>query len=248
VNKHLGGKATSTFETNVRLVHDLMDFDRLVLDNAIRILQDIAQHPSLPNTAEIKISNALAVMATMSQRESLKIHYRHIYNQCVVLLVSYFGSAIRDLFVEAIDEWLRFGGNQELLQEELKVSVGELQSLPDESLAELFVAKKDISFQDMQSISRAFKQYLRFEATRDEHVNDIILGHACRHAIVHAGAEVDRRMMGQVKSARPRRLKETLTEGEILHFQPEEVRHLASVMTRYLNGLRDGVRVALESR
>jgi len=54
----------------------------------------------------------------------------------------------------------------------------------------------------------------------------------------------------QMARARPvlKLLKETLTEGEILHFQPEEVRHLASVMTRYLNGLRDGVRVALESR
>ncbi|HZC81380.1 MAG TPA: hypothetical protein VE222_06610, partial [Nitrospiraceae bacterium] len=87
------------------------------------------------------------------------------------------------------------------------------------TFVETFVRKTDISFQDMQSIARAFRDYVGFEPTRNENVNDIVLGHACRHVIVHAGAVFDRKALGQVRSAVPRTLKKNINVGDAVTFE-----------------------------
>jgi hypothetical protein len=43
----------------------------------------------------------ISVLRNIKRNESLKAHYQALYNQWLVLLVSYFGSAVRDLFVDA---------------------------------------------------------------------------------------------------------------------------------------------------
>ena len=77
-------------------------------------------------------------------------------------------------------------------------------------------------------------------------MNDIIVGHAARHVVVHSGAVVDRKMINQVKGAVPRTLKEALSEGKVIRFSPEEIRSLATSMTNHLSTLTATVAAAVE--
>jgi hypothetical protein len=101
-------------------------------------------------------------------------------------------------------------------------------------IAERIVEEDDISFQDMQSIRRAFNRELGIDLGRDESSNDIILGQACRHVMAHAGGRVDDRLINQISGANPRRLKVApLASGEDVVFNPEEVRLLADAMVAF---------------
>jgi hypothetical protein len=73
----------------------------------------------------------------------------------------------------------------------------------------------------MQSIARAFKDYLGIEIERTQRVNDIVLAQGCRHVIVHSGGIVDDRLVRQLSSAQPRRLKPRLVLGERIQFTDE---------------------------
>jgi hypothetical protein len=85
-------------------------------------------------------------------------------------------------------------------------------------------------------VSRAFREHLRIEIGRTEETNDIILGQAARHVIVHAGG-VDARMVRQVSGAHPRRLKPAIAVNERIEFTPDEVRQLGASMTSYIEAL-----------
>ncbi len=62
-------------------------------------------------------------------------------------------------------------------------------------------------------------------------MNDIILGQACRHVIVHAGGLVTEQAVLQVSGAIPRRVKPKLVSDEAVQFVPEEVELIAESMT-----------------
>ena len=62
----------------------------------------------------------------------------------------------------------------------------------EEMFTELLIAKHDISFQDMQSIARTFKDYVGVSVLRGSTMNDVIVAQAYRNAIVHAGGQTDR--------------------------------------------------------
>ena len=112
--------------------------------------------------------------------------------------------------------------------------------------ADLVVAQKDISFQDMQSIARAFRDLSTVEVGRSDDTHDVILGQAARHVIVHAGGHVDTRMTWPISAASPRRLKQVIAVGEQIAFEPEEVRVLAASMTRYIEALVASIAAAFE--
>jgi hypothetical protein len=97
--------------------------------------------------------------------------------------------------------------------------------------ADLLIAQHDISFQDMQSIRRAFEKHLDVRIERDAGLNDIIMGQAGRHAIVHAGGIIDNKMIRQVAGAQPRALMPAPKLGEHIRFQPSDIRLLATSMT-----------------
>jgi hypothetical protein len=89
----------------------------------------------------------------------------------------------------------------------------------------------------MQSIARAFRTYIGLSVERDAEVNDIITAHACRHALVHAGGMVDRKLLAQVRDAMPRRIQPVLQEGASIQLSPAELRTVGTSMTGYLNRL-----------
>jgi hypothetical protein len=167
-----------------------------------------------------------------------------MYNQCVVLMVSYFASATRDLFIDHIADAVA-AGNAKVLEEELRLTVEEYTSLdtdPARFVGAALADKKDMSFQDMQSIERGFRRYFDFSPPKDAVTNDIILAQACRNAIVHAGGTADDRLIRQLRSAAPRGIKPVITANEQIQFSPEEIDAVQSAMMEYLLRLEAGLK------
>jgi hypothetical protein len=241
-------KIIETFKGNVKLVYELMEFDRDVQDRAISILKAVqaAVGDDLKYSAQVRLSNGIQSLENVRTNDSLRRHYEHILNQCVVLLVSYFDSAVRSVFGYVLQAHLDAGAKGKLLETELKLTVNELSTFSKDDIVETFIMKSDISFQDMQSIARAFRDYVGFEPTKNANVNDIILGHACRHVIVHAGSAFDRKALAQVKSAIPRTLKPNVEVGQTVTFSSSELRRLGEAMEGYIQEVADGGMAAVQ--
>ncbi len=231
------------FSANVKTAYNLADFDEVVLKYAIISLQNLDSRLRKQHKFEnprLLVTQTIDHLKKIRQNDSLKSHYQHIFNQCIVLLVSYFSSAVSDIFEHSVTKVLTKSPVQNLLKEELRLTLEELIEHDfnlSGQIGHILASKKDISFQDMQSIHRAFKNYLGLEIEKGEVVNTIIFGQACRHVIVHDGAVVNSRLIKQISKANPRRLNRTVEEGEQLSFTPEEIHQLGGAMIEYIERL-----------
>jgi hypothetical protein len=230
------------FERNIDSVKDLMSFDRYVLESAIQAIDKLHQQLlklGLENPA-LNAERTLVLLRGFQTNDSLRFKYQTIFNQGLVLLVSYFASATHDLFRGALQASITDNLESPVLSEELKITVGDLKDAEfdlRDSVAELFIRTRDISFQDMKSIARAFNSHLNIHIQKDEAVHEIILGQACRHVIVHAGGMVNASLLRQISAAKPRTLKVDLTAGQAVEFSPQEVEFIAEKMRTYLKRL-----------
>jgi hypothetical protein len=98
-----------------------------------------------------------------------------------------------------------------------------------------------------KSIGRAFDQYLGFKPQRNNHVNNIILAQACRHAIVHNGSKADVKLLKQIADAKPRDLKQTLSSDQKIQFEPSEIKLIGESMKHYMRALGVGLRKQLDN-
>jgi len=236
----------SAFVGQVDSVRELLVFDQFVLEHVVGGLSGIVDELERrnQNNAATTVKNRLDAVANIRKAGSLRPRYETIFNQCVVLLVSYFGSTVGDLFRLAIDKSLSSGVDVPVANEIVEIDWRTLsQDTTGHSslVARLVVGKQKITFQDMGGIVRAFDKNLGIQLQRNEAMNDIILGQAARHAIVHAGATIDGHMRNQVRSAVPRTLKGTLVEGQPLSFTPEEVNVLANQMIAFVTDATEQV-------
>lgn len=231
-----------TFLDSLSSVHDLLNFDRIVLDFAIRQIRDLVErltrHHQLDNPRLTAI-NTLQILEKIRDHDSLRIQYKRVFNQCLVLLVSHFSSTIRDVFQCSIDEAIGIERFDKINRAQISLSLQDLKSDTDKerSIGEILAVQKDISFQDMQSIARAFQEYFLINIPKDNHVNNIIVAQAFRHGIVHSGAKIDKRLVKQVEHATPRDVKDRVALGEEILFTPDEVSSIGSSMEKYLAGL-----------
>ena len=227
-----------------------MNFDRDVLSFAIQAIDDLQnrlrQHHQLDNP-HLSAERTLTILRGYREHDSLRSRYQTIFNQALVLLVSYFGSSVHDLFRNGVTQALIAGKDAALLKEYVKLTLLELRDAEFDLkniAADLLINAKDISFQDMKSISRAFDEHLKVKIPRDQTVNDIILAQACRHVIVHAGGVINSQTIRQVSGATPRKLKQELDVGKIVQFTVEEVRLVATAMETYLNNVEKMLLIA----
>lgn len=235
------------FEKNVGSVYSLMNFDQVLLGFTIKSISDLVEN--LKNSHSISNPSltgekTLNILETIQKNESLRPQYSQIYNQCVVLLVSYFGSSVGDIFKSCLTMRFNDGIDAQFLKEEIKLSLGELYDLSfnlSDNIGEIIANKKDISFQDMQSISRAFRDYFGFETEKDKKVNNIITGQACRHVIVHSGNIADSKLQNQVKNANPRDIKQNIKAGEEIQFSPEEIQIVGDSMKKYIETVTESL-------
>ena len=232
-----------SFRQHVTSVEKLMNFDRDVLEFAVSSLRELktklTRHHKLDNP-ELTAERTLQILEGIREHDSLRPRYQTIFNQALVLLVSYFGSSVHDMFRRGITEALAHDSDSQLLREQVHLSLRDLRDANFElrDLApDLLVQAKDISFQDMQSIARVFRDYLDVNIDKSEVVNDIILGQACRHVIVHSGGMVDERLIRQISGAKPRRVKFSLIPGERVQFSDQEVMLVSDSMVQYLQSV-----------
>lgn len=220
-----------------------MEFDREVLDIAITNVRELCdklvRHHKLDNP-QLTAQRTLQILEGIREHDSLRPRYQTIFNQALVLVVSYFASSVHDLLRRGIGHALEAQPESPVLREEFRLTLRDLKDVDfavREVAPDFLIQSKDISFQDMKSIARAFKTYLEIEIQKDQAVNDIILGQAYRHAIVHAGGVVSDQTVRQVSGAAPRRVKAKLLSGEVVQFTPEEVELVTESMTGYLKSV-----------
>jgi DNA helicase HerA-like ATPase len=223
------------FRQNVKGVYELMKFDEFVLSIAISQLTRLSERQDTAKIAnpQHRPERVIKQLENIKEHQSLKPHYERMLNQCVVLLVAYFGSALRDLFVDAASAAFKGNVSEALLKEELKVTVRQLSDMETPLpvfIAETVVEHKDISFQDMKSIRRAFETYFGVVLNRDAAMNDIIVSQACRNVLVHTDGEIDSRLIRQVSGSTPRTVKPNLVAGQRLQFTRDELTSISRAM------------------
>lgn len=235
------------FERNIESVESLLNFDRKVLDIAIESIQELhdylVEYPKI-SAEQYNGKRTLDTLKNIRNNDSLKSKYAAINNQAIVLLVSYFGSAVADIFRRASKIAVTTHKDERVLSEELKFKLEELLNFTStlgDSIGELLITKNNISFQDMKSIQREFKKYFGIKIDRDINVNNIILGQACRHTIAHEAGKVNARVINQVKGAKPRNIKENISEEEVIEFTQAEIKIVSESMLNYVKNLNQQV-------
>lgn len=216
-----------------------MEFDEIILTFAIQTIEESVKKLKTAHGVDNPVmtgEKALGTLKSIKTNKSLNPKYNIMFNQCIVLLVSYFGSAICDIFQVALT--LKVNTQLgEIAKEEIKLTLGEIveYEIGLWDIGELFTLKKEISFQDMQSISRVFRDYIGINIEKDENVHNIIVSQACRHVIVHLANKVDKKLIKQVGNAFPRMVKELFTEGELVQFTPDEIKVVGESMENYID-------------
>jgi ribosomal protein S10 len=232
-----------SFKQNCLFVIKLMSFDVQVIDfvEAELVKLEEALGKKFKNDMLLP-KRALVVIRGIRDEESLKMYYETIYNQCVVLLVSYFGSAVQEILETYINKMISGTEHHKLKREEIKINVSELAKLTggtEISFGEMIINQRNISFQDMGSIHRFIRDIMGSAPENDETVNDIIFGQAARHIIVHRGSIIDARFMNQIANVKPRTLLPEVNLGGKITFRPEDVTVLRDAMLTYLSRIID---------
>lgn len=236
-------KITDNFKENVDSVHKLVNFDEIVQMfylNGLKRAEKGLKRYGAEDHPNYSVKNQIKSISNIRENKSLRPHYEVMLNQCVVLLVSYFASAIEGLFEFSLTDKIKNHPLGKLGREEIKISLSDLEQLDfnlSEDVGRIIVATKQISFQDMKSIARVFNEFFGFEPSKDQYVNNIILGQACRHSIVHSGGIVKQKIAKQISMAIPRDVKNELKTGDKIQFSAEEIEIVSKSMIHYIDKL-----------
>lgn len=237
-------------DANISSVFDLVKFDKIILEFCIDHLEELENRIS--QNEEIKITNVrflpshtLEQLRNIKQNQSLTSMYGSMYNQGVVLLISYFTSSLKELFRQCINFWA--SNNQRAFNKvstEIKITFDELHSYNfnlSNSIGDLIIKKKGISFQDMQSTLREFESYFGVKIEKKSDVDNIIIGQAARHAIVHSLAIADEKFINQISDTTHRNLKKDILLNDDIKFSIEEIEELTKSIKAFFRSLVDAI-------
>jgi hypothetical protein len=230
----------NNFQQNARKVDELRNFDEFLLEHIITLVKTFCDQATIPS-AKASLEKLLQSVSNIKSNSSLKENYRTINNQCVVLLVSYFGSTIGELFRKGFALALEKNRADTFGSSVLKLTVDEIKSLDtgkgNINLGDVYIKQRNINLQDMKSVVEVFDNCFKSRMDKDEVVNNIIVGQACRNGIVHSGELVDDRLMSQVAGALPRALKKELAIDSQISFEKDEIDLLVRNMNQFLEVL-----------
>ena len=184
------GEIYDAFERAVTGVEELLTFDQFVLEHVVGGLGEMGDHLEARgrNNEARDVRNRIDAIRNVRTAGSLRPRCETIFNQCIVLLVSYFGATAGDLFRAGVAAAL--SRSIEVPAADISVDLrwrvlGGAQAQVPHRIAEAIVEQQKITFQDMKSTGKAFRRGLGIDIPRNEATNDIILGQAARHVIVH---------------------------------------------------------------
>ncbi len=233
-----------SFKSQTDKILSIPDFDRDVLEQVIISLNELDKDLVAKeiDNKQLRPVFALNILNSLHDHGHEREKYKPILNQCVVLLVSYFGSTINDLFKVGVNNLFTKPSslNTKIQKTELKFTLKELASYDfvlKDMIGELIVKKTNISFQDMQSICRAFEQNFNLEIDWDENVSNIIVSQAMRHVIVHNSEIVDNKCINQLRDADSRTVKNTIKVDDLVSFTIDELTIITESMMQYSKSL-----------
>lgn len=237
-----------SFTSHIESVKSLMSFDEIVLDFCINQIENLNER--IKNNTEIKITNvqflpesALKQLKLIKQHDSMRIQYESIYNQCLVLIVSYFTSSVKDLFRDSLQYYSeKKHQSLKFINAELKFTFEELENYGfdlSKSVGDIIIKKRNLTFQDMQSICREFQNYFGLKIEKNRIVDNIILAQAARHAIVHSLSIADERFINQISQTTKRTIKASISIDDELRFLPLEIEEIMNNMREFLSNIEN---------
>lgn len=233
-----------SFTSHIESVRSLMNFDNILLDFCIGQIEHL--NDRIINNAEIKITNVqflpettLKQLKSIKKNDSMRIQYESIYNQCLVLIVSYYTSSIKDLFRDTLQYYSeKKYEHLKCINSELKFTFEELDTYDfnlSKSVGDIIIRKRNLTFQDMQSICREFMLYFGIKIEKDRIVDNIILAQAARHAIVHSLSIADEKFINQIAQTTQRTIKTSIKIDDELKFSPDEIEEIMNSMREFFN-------------
>jgi hypothetical protein len=235
------------FESNINSVKQLLTFDKVILGIAINKLQNVYEKQTEKGIADshaYSVKNALDALQTIHSHNSTRHSYKTINQQCIVLFVSHFATAISDLFKTGINYSIACGLTTHFKNEEVKLSVNDLINCDfnlQDSFGSIIANKEDASFQDMKSIGRIFGKYFDTVMEKNECVNNIIVSQAARNSIVHASGKADDRFQKQIKDANPRSFLTTIDPENTFQVNAEDFAILEKSMISYFDKIKQQI-------
>lgn len=236
----------NSFDSQINKILKISEFDRDILGQVIESLSELDERLASKGIdgSHFRPGFAISLLNSLYNHGHERARYKPIFNQSIVLLVSYFGSAIGDIFRASVSSLLQNPDNlkKNIARIELKFTLKELSILKfnlEEDVGELIIRKTDISFQDMQSIQRVFNDYFGIKMDWDDAVSNIILSQACRHVIVHNSEVVDAKCMNQIRDTSNRVVQKEIKQGDTLSFTIEDIELISKSMLSYVGKLID---------
>lgn len=234
------------FNSNIKSIREFLNFDKLLLDFCITQIEGLEER--IRNNKEIELTNVrflpsmtLTQLRTIREHNSFKLKYETINNQSLVLLISHFTSTLKEIFKSSL-EYLASNNKQyfKSIDTDFKISLQELGEFDfnlSKAIGDIIIRKKDISFQDMQSTVREYKNYLGVTIDKNEIVDNIIFAQASRHAIVHSLGIADEKFINQVAKSTQRTLKLNISLNDEIIFDHFEIEKVITDLQRFVDDL-----------
>ena len=188
-------KIEKEFSDYAASIDKLLTFDEFVLDAALKYYKEAIAilvrggYSESPAVSKLRIGEQS--LATIKQDKSLRPSYEAIYNQVVVIWVSVLAATLESMFKYLVRKNYP---NLPDKKRDRKISLGDL--LIFENLKEGFAdivlnADDSISFQDIGSIQRTFKEYFDIPFDDGPHFDNVAFAIMARHAIVHNAGRIE---------------------------------------------------------
>ncbi len=237
-------KILDSFKEQLDKVLNIIEFDREYLQIAIDQLErhkDELVKFGLENK-RYHPDSQINLLKTLVRSGPSQSKYQPVFNQCLVLQVSHFASAISSTFNESLSHYLE---NPTLISEkaenlEFRFRLSELIELEYDlstAIGQIIARKSDISFQDMKSITNAFETFFSVEIKKNVDVDNIIAAQALRHVIVHNGEVVDQKCLRQLQSAGKRNFYRNIKIRSKIAIQREHIETVQKSMLSYVDNL-----------
>jgi len=231
----------SNFEGQIK---KMMELDKDVISEAIKQLKELTQGMKDANfgnqhhypTATISLLNGL-VRSGVNRNK-----YLPLFNQSIVLSVSYFSSTISAIFCDSLWNHLNTVKTfpDKLKKKSIKFSLNELYDLNfgfSKELGRIVARKDNISFQDTKSIKDAFGDYFDVKIIRDKNVDNIIAALALRHAIAHNSEHIDSKCCKMLEVATEREFYPTPKVDSLIKINEVELNIIMNSMQVYVSAL-----------
>jgi hypothetical protein len=179
-------KIVEQFNDDLGSVYALMNFDKTLLDLLLVPLLNLKNYSESAQLKKVSqmTDNIIKVMTGIKSHDSTEVCYQTIFNQGVVLLVSYFAATLEDLFEHSISLIAEKEERPIWADDLVRIKIGEILDGKIE-FGGLLIKAHNISFQDMKSTCDAFCKFSNCKIEHCEAMDNIIFAQACRHILVH---------------------------------------------------------------